>query len=96
MSVKYPAFHIADEDNMQVDIPEDSEIVVLSDVHLDNPQVLQNIHKLFQGNPFIPSQSLIKFQEFEEEPPSMFVLCGNFCSSPSSRADNVSLLKQGN
>jgi hypothetical protein len=50
MSVKYPAFHIADEDRMEVDIPSDSEIVVLSDVHLDNPQVIQNIHKLFEGN----------------------------------------------
>ena len=38
---------------------------------------------------------LLESVEFEDEPPSMFVLCGNFCSSPASRAENVELLKIG-
>ena len=47
--MKYPAFQIADEDEMEVEVPADAEIVILSDVHLDSPKVLQSLRKMFQG-----------------------------------------------
>jgi len=46
----------------------DSMFVMLSNVHLDQPQVLKKLHRLFEG--------------FEPIQPTLFVLIGNFLSKP--------------
>ncbi len=81
ISSKYPMFRVSTEDEaMEVDMPA-AEFVVLSDVHVDKPQVLEKLKKMLE--------------EFQEDPPAVIVMLGNFCSSPGSRAENVSLLKAG-
>jgi hypothetical protein len=66
---------------MDLDVPPEAEFVILSDVQLDKPQVLEKVRKMLE--------------EFQDDPPAVVVMMGNFCSSPGSRAENVSLLKQG-
>ena len=50
----------------------DGMFVVMSDVHLDKPSVLEKLETLFEG-----------FQEMDPLP--IFVLMGNFCSVPIAR-----------
>ena len=47
---------------------EDAMFVFLSDVNLDNPQVMEKLSTLFTG--------------YADAPPTAFVLMGNFCSKP--------------
>jgi len=54
---------------------ETDRVVVLSDVHLDRPEVLDKLHTIFGG-----------FNDLEP-PPSMFVLMGNFQSYDANAAD---------
>ncbi|CAM9215034.1 unnamed protein product [Ascophyllum nodosum] len=51
----------------------DAMFVIVSDVHLDKPQVMEKLEVLFDG-----------FQHVQ--PPPHFVLMGNFCSSPVTHA----------
>lgn len=73
----------------QEPIPSNSEIIVLSDIHLDKPQVLQKLRVLFNEYE----------SEFEEEeysdsafPPVLFIFLGNFTSSTGTLAENASIL----
>ncbi|CAJ0959396.1 unnamed protein product, partial [Mesorhabditis belari] len=59
---------------------QDASIVVLSDVHLDDPLVLACLRHLFTG--------------FISAPPAAFVFCGNFCSR-SRQPDTMQLLDKG-
>eukprot|EP00004_Rigifila_ramosa_P018738 TRINITY_DN4696_c0_g1_i2.p1 TRINITY_DN4696_c0_g1~~TRINITY_DN4696_c0_g1_i2.p1 ORF type:complete len:337 (-),score=60.37 TRINITY_DN4696_c0_g1_i2:182-1192(-) len=54
----------------------DQSVVVVSDVHLDNPRVLELLRRLFQAYETAGSS----------ERPHAIVLCGNFCSAPLSAA----------
>ncbi|KAK9812075.1 hypothetical protein WJX73_003331 [Symbiochloris irregularis] len=62
------------------DAHEQDRIVVLSDLHLDKPETLDRLETVLEG--------------FEglDDPPGLFILCGNFVS-PSSAAIDVLALK---
>uniref|UniRef100_A0A0K0D0K6 DNA polymerase epsilon subunit n=1 Tax=Angiostrongylus cantonensis TaxID=6313 RepID=A0A0K0D0K6_ANGCA len=47
------------------------QIVILSDVHLNNSRVMQALYHMLSG--------------FSADPPLAFILCGNFCSRPRQR-----------
>lgn len=57
-----------------------TQIVILSDVHLDNSRVMQAIYHMLSG--------------FSADPPLAFILCGNFCSQSRQR-NTMQLLHKG-
>ncbi|VDP14361.1 unnamed protein product [Heligmosomoides polygyrus] len=57
-----------------------AQIVILSEVHLDNPQVMQAVYHMLSG--------------FSGSPPLAFIFCGNFCSRPRQQ-DTMELLHTG-
>ncbi|KJH51781.1 nucleic acid-binding domain protein [Dictyocaulus viviparus] len=56
------------------------QIVILSDVHLDNSKVMQALYHMLSG--------------FSADPPLAFIICGNFCSRPRQR-ETMTLLHAG-
>jgi len=75
---KYARFQ-TNEASMDKEIPENAEFLILSEVYLDKPKVLEKLHTLFV--------------EYENNPPTCIVLMGNFSSNQSSYAENISQLK---
>ncbi|XP_065827868.1 DNA polymerase epsilon subunit 2-like [Oscarella lobularis] len=59
---------------------QDAMFVFLSEVWLDHPKVMDKLQTLFTG--------------YSDMPPTVFVLCGHFCSMPYG-PNHVRLLKQG-
>ncbi|KIH53083.1 DNA polymerase epsilon subunit B [Ancylostoma duodenale] len=57
-----------------------AQIVILSDVHLDNSRVMQAVYHMLSG--------------FSGDPPLAFIFCGNFCSRPRQR-ETMELLHTG-
>ncbi|VDO07762.1 unnamed protein product [Haemonchus placei] len=57
-----------------------AQIVFLSDVHLDNPRVMQAVYHMLSG--------------FSADAPLAFIFCGNFCSRSRQR-DTMELLHSG-
>ncbi|WAQ90713.1 hypothetical protein PtA15_13A112 [Puccinia triticina] len=55
----------------------DSQFIVMSDVHLDNPNVLANLEQILQGyqDVLIESNDAVR-------PPALWILCGNFSQKP--------------
>jgi DNA polymerase epsilon subunit 2 len=62
-------------------LPSDAEIVVLSDVHLDSSKVMEKLRTMLL--------------EFSEQPPSMFIMAGNFTSTHGSIEDCAKRLSEG-
>ncbi|KIH43014.1 hypothetical protein ANCDUO_26994, partial [Ancylostoma duodenale] len=57
-----------------------AQIVILSEVHLDNSRVMQAVYHMLSG--------------FSGDPPLAFIFCGNFCSRPRQR-ETIELLHTG-
>jgi len=55
----------------------DSQFIVISDFHLDNPGVLVNFEQILQGyqDVLIESSNVVR-------PPALWILCGNFSQKP--------------
>eukprot|EP01117_Protostelium_nocturnum_P005666 TRINITY_DN2046_c0_g1_i1.p1 TRINITY_DN2046_c0_g1~~TRINITY_DN2046_c0_g1_i1.p1 ORF type:complete len:464 (-),score=143.34 TRINITY_DN2046_c0_g1_i1:39-1430(-) len=79
---KYSLFQTQEERELDLQIPPDSEILFLSEIHLDSPQVLQLLFTLLS----IPD---------DEEPYSAVVLMGNFTSNHKGFAENIQDLQLG-
>lgn len=77
---KYSKFFDVEEEAMDMEMPEGAEIVILAEVHLDKFEVLQKLRELFSN--------------YDDQPPAMFILMGNFSSCQSALANNVKQLKE--
>ncbi|CAI4222152.1 unnamed protein product [Auanema sp. JU1783] len=58
----------------------EAAIVIVSDVHLDQPKVMRALYHMWSG--------------FAMCPPVAFILCGNFCSRPR-QPDTMELMEEG-
>ncbi|CCD67651.2 putative DNA polymerase epsilon subunit 2 [Caenorhabditis elegans] len=74
------AFRCSDRLRSALAKQEDTSLVFLSDVFLDDKKVMKAVFKLLQG--------------YKDQPPVAIVFCGNFCSRPR-QTDTIDLLDRG-
>src|SRR4051794_13222547 len=89
VSSKWSTFQVADHTITQ-QIPQDAEILVLSDVHIDQPKVneffllFNHIHSSHCGKKKKVMEKLRRlFMEYEDHAPAMVIMMGNFSSGNS-------------
>ncbi|PRP79059.1 DNA polymerase epsilon subunit 2-like [Planoprotostelium fungivorum] len=81
---KYGMFRSESISERETTIPEDSEILVLSDVHLDDDRVLDKLYTLLSA-----------FEEDSEKAPDVVVFMGNFTSNLKTYSKNIQDLQNG-
>lgn len=69
----------SESSNIVEDVPEDAEIMLLSEVHLDDDRILDKIHAMLSACE----------EDTEEKVPEMIIFMGNFTSNSKTFSKNI-------